>query len=164
MVVAGPELALGEDAQVGAGTAGVREQLDHLRVAEPQAELEARLPGLADLELDGPDPPALADHGICDIDALEREVLAEHARPEVTGQPRRPPGGVLGGIRVDRLVGAAVDAPVGLVIAIDVHARDPDAAVHRRLADRAHDGPAAPHADLLGAADVEGHDAHRIGR
>jgi hypothetical protein len=159
-LVARAELARGNDAKVGAGTTGAREQPDHLRVAEPQAELEARLPRLADLELDGPDRPALADHGAGDVDAREREVLAEGAGLERAAEPSGPPGGVLGCVGVDGLVGTAVDAPVGLVVAVDVDAGDPDTMVDRRLPDRAHHRPPVPDADLPGATDVDGQESH----
>ena len=51
-LVAGLQLALGDDPQVGAGPARLGEALDHLQVAEAQPELRARQARLADLELD----------------------------------------------------------------------------------------------------------------
>ena len=50
------ELALLDDPQVGAGPARLPERLDHLQVAEADAELRARQPRLADLELDASRP------------------------------------------------------------------------------------------------------------
>ncbi len=66
--------------------------------------------------------------------------------PELAPELALPERRVLGRVGVDGLVGAAVDAPVGLVVALDVDARDAHAALDRRLADRAHQRPPAPHA------------------
>src|SRR4051812_36401537 len=155
-LVAGADLALAHDAQVRARSLRPCEALEHLRVAEAQAELEARKARLADLELDRAEPPALADQRPAHVDARDREVLAERARPELDAELALPPRGVLARVRVDRLVRAAVDAAVGLVVAGEVHALDPHAVVDRRLADRALHGPAAALADRLRAADVDG--------
>src|SRR3954470_9137581 len=153
-LVARADLALAHDAQVRAGPLRPREALEHLRVAEAQAELEARKARLADLELDRAEPPALADQRPAHVDALDREVLAERPRTEPDAELALPPRRVLARVRVDRLVGAAVDAAVGLVVAGDVHALDADAAAaDRRLADRALHGAATAQADRLRAAD-----------
>ena len=158
-LIARAQLALLHDPQVRAGAAGLAEALDHLRVAEAQPELGARQPRLADLELDGPGPPALADHGAADVDALDGEVLAEHAGRDVAAELGRPPRRVLARVRVHGLVGPAVHAPVGLIVAREVDARDPHAALHRRLADRAHERAAAADGDLPRPADVHRDDA-----
>src|SRR4051812_12299048 len=155
--IAGFELALGDDAQVRAWPVRSGEPLEHQRIAEPEAELEAREPGLADLELDGPDPPVLADNGVRDVDAAGGQVLAEHAGAEVVApQLFRPPGDVLRRVGVHGLVGAAVHAPVGLIVTGEIDAFDPDASGHGSLADRAHLRPAAPDPDLLRATDIDG--------
>ena len=45
---------------------------------------------LGDLQLDGADPPALADAGAGDVDARHGQVLAEHARGERRARAPRP--------------------------------------------------------------------------
>ena len=68
--IAGAEVALLDDLQVGARARGQGEALEEGRVAHLQAELEAGQPRLDDLEQRGADPPALAEDGAGDIDAL----------------------------------------------------------------------------------------------
>src|SRR4051794_18417379 len=157
--VARADLALAHDPQVRARALGPREALEHLRIAEAQAQLEAREARLADLELDRAEPPALADHRAAHVDARDGEVLAEGAGPELAAQLGRPPRDVLARVRVDRLVRAAVHAPVGLVVALDIHAGHAHATVDGRLGDRALDDLSTLPADRLGTADVDGEEA-----
>ena len=130
-----------------------------------------RMPSLAhgsrgwhDLELGGAGPPALADPGARDVDALDREVLAEGARrelaaqclPPTTRRPRRrtrtPPcpgrrarAGRPARRLPRRIAGDAHPAGDGL------------------LADRAHQRPAAADGDLARASDVHrAHAAHVV--
>ncbi len=135
------------DAQVRPGTAGRREAAGEVVVAHADAELVTGLARLGDLEDSRPDPPPVADAGLVEIEADGGEVLAEHARPERgrDGCARaRPPVVVLGRVGVHGLVGAAVDAPVGLVVAMEVHALDGDRPVDRVLPDRRGHVPVLP--------------------
>ena len=81
-----PSSPSSHDPQVGAGPRRLGEAAQHQRVAEAQAELEAGLARLADLELGVPIAPALADHRAGDVDALGGQVLAEHAGPELAAE------------------------------------------------------------------------------
>jgi hypothetical protein len=104
------------------------------------------------------DRPALADPRVRDLDAARREVLAEGTWSESAAELGRPPVDVLPGVGIHGLVGAAVDAAVGLVVAGDVHAADRHAAAGRLLPDRAGGGLAAGALHRARAADVDGFD------
>ncbi len=103
---------------------------------DPDPELVAGDPGLADLEDRRPDRPPLADERGAEIEAARREVLAEHARAEAPGHLARPPLEVLGRVGVDGLVRPTVDGPVRLVVAVQVDAAQPNQSLHWRLPDR----------------------------
>src|SRR3954447_3945257 len=100
-LVAGLQLTFADDPHVGARAARLRERPDHPEVAEAQPELRARQPWLADLELDGAEPPALADDRAADVDALHRQVLAEHRVGDLDAEYVRPPVRVLARVDVD---------------------------------------------------------------
>src|SRR5437660_755441 len=68
--------------------------------------------------------PPLADPGDADVDASQREVLAERAGAEPAAELALPPGGVLERVGVDRLVRTPMDSPVSLIVAADVDALD----------------------------------------
>src|SRR5581483_5256179 len=110
--------------------------LDEARVVHPLRELPAGDARRCDLEQDRADGPAFADQGVGDVDAARGEVLAEGAGNERATELAGPPVVVLAGIGVHSLVGTAVDAAVGLVVAPDVHAADGHAAADRLLPDR----------------------------
>src|SRR5215208_6022411 len=156
--IAGPELALLDDPQVGARARRAREPPDEPGVAHPQPELEARQPRLYDLEQCGPDAPALPQERLRDREALGRQVLAERSGPELAAELGLPARGLLGAVRVDRLVRPAVHAAVGLVVAVDVHPAHGDASLDGRLPDRGRDG-ALSGADRSGPPDVDTQDA-----
>src|SRR4051794_1034423 len=159
--VAGAELALLEDLEVGAGARGLAEASDEGGILHPQPELEARQPGLDDLQQRRPDAPALAEQRARDVEPLDGEVLAERAGPQVAAELRLPRARLLDGVRVDRLVGTAVHGAVRLVVAVEVHAPPRDAAVDRVFpdggADRAPaggDGARAPDVDRQDAGEL----------
>src|SRR4051812_611958 len=156
--VAGSQLALLDDAEVGARPLGAGEALDEQRVAHALGELPARDPRRGDLERRRADRPALADQRAVHVDAAGGEVLAPVAWSERPTELGLPPLGVLGGIGIDGLVGAAVHAAVGLVVAIDVHAANGYPAAQRLLPDRAGGGLAVA-LDRARLADV-----HRFDR
>jgi hypothetical protein len=117
-VVARAERAGREHTQVRTGQAGAGEALDPALLAEPLLEGHARRPGRRHLADDRvrtrTDPPALADLGTADVDSRGPQVLAEEPGRDVALQLGRPPVGVLVGIGVQRLLGAAVVRPVDL--------------------------------------------------
>ena len=94
-LVAGTDVALAHDAEVGTEARGVVEAIDELGVAHADPELEARLPGLRHLELGAPDQPAGPDHQRPQVDAFDGQVLAERAglpsRAELAATTTRSP-------------------------------------------------------------------------
>jgi hypothetical protein len=108
-------------------------------------------------KLDGADPPALGHARPADVDAGQREVLAEGAVFERAAELVLPPRDVLARVGVDGLVRAAVVAPVGLLVAGHPGRRD-----RHRVAHRALDDSRAHHARTDGqrrrAAGVDGRD------
>ena len=121
----------------------------------PDADPVARHARLGDLEQRLADPVAVADADLVVGEALDREVLAELAVGEVVAPELALPVAV-GVDLVDehRAVLAAVRAPVGLVVAVDVDPPHHPRPVDRLLPDRGADGLALPR-DLSRAADVE---------
>ena len=83
------------------------------------------------------------------------EVLAKRAGSKVHPKDGPPPRDVLVGVRIHRLVRAAVDAAVSPVVTLQVDPLHGDAPECRGLADRADHGPSvATDADLARAADI----------
>ena len=165
-LVAGAELALGDDPQVGARPARLGEALDHRagrRSAMPSFEHGSR-----GWQTSSSTVPIRQRSPItAPVTSTPSVVRFSPNIPggDVAAELLRPPRRVLARVRVDRLVGTAVDAPVGLVVAGEVDALDAHAALDRRLADRAHQRPAAADRDLLRPADVDGDEAgHAMGR
>ena len=78
------------------------------------------------------------------VEPAHGEVLAERRRVDRTPELARPPVVVLDRVRVHRLVGTTVDATVGLVVAVEVHAPHRDPARDRRLPDPGRDRPPVP--------------------
>ena len=147
-----------DDAQIGAGPPRVREAVDEVAVAHPDPELEARLARLRHLEHRTAHRPAVADRRTGQVDAGGRQVLAERRRAEFLAELLRPPAVVLERVRVDRLVGAAVDAAVGLVVAREVHICREHRPRDGRLEDRGlHRAPVPLHDPRF--ADVDRDDA-----
>jgi hypothetical protein len=141
-LVAGADVALVYDAQVGARSARRGEALEKARIAHPQTELEARQTRLRDLQHGAPHGPPLADHRVRDGKPAHRQVLAEGAGAQRGCELCLPPLGVLGRVGVDGLVGPAVHGPIGLVVTAQVHAAQRDPPVDRALPDRRPDGVA----------------------
>src|SRR6185436_69200 len=154
-LVAGADLALLDDAEVGARLARGREVDGERCVLHARAELPARNARLGDLEDGAADLPELADHGARDVHSRHRQVLAEVAVLELAAELPLPPGGVFARVRIDRLVGPAVHLPVGLVVAGDVDSPHRHAPLDGRLPDGGRFPPAQPF-DLPRRADVDG--------
>ena len=113
------------------------EALHHLRVAEAEAELEARQARLRDDELRRADPNAVSDRElVLRRHAREGQVLAEHPPRQLAPELLPPDRVVLGAVRVDRLVRPAVHAEIGLGVARQVDALDAHRPGDRLLEDR----------------------------
>ncbi len=148
-----------DDPQVDAGAPGLRKALDHQAIAQVLGERGAGNPRLRHLEQRGANAEPIADHGVRAVDPGEGEVLAEGAGPELAPELGLPPGGVLGGVRVDGFVWAAVQARHLDVIPGDLVVGELAPPVHRPLVDAAPPRSAAPLPDDLALADV--HRLHR---
>ena len=136
--VAGADLALPQHPQVRPGRGPRGEPLDQVGHAPEAGEGGARRARLGDLEQRVADGPLLADHRPGDVHRVGAEVLAEAAGPDAPAQFGRPPAGVLLGVGVDGLVGAAVVGP----LADEVAGHPVDAQQHRPV-DRALVDPGA---------------------
>src|ERR1044071_1604629 len=156
--VAHAELALADDAEVGAGAKRLGEAPDEMLIVHARAQAPARDARLGDFQNDAADLPALADERGVDVDPLGREVLAEAAVGNRTRFLALPPAQVFERVGVDRLVIPAVRLAVGLVVAGEVDAARRDAALDGRFPDRALDRLAV---ELEGArpADVDRDDS-----
>ena len=131
--VACAHLARRLDGQVAAGATGGEEALDEVGHVEEAREDPARdarpahdQHGLADL-------PALPDHRARAVDAREREVLPH--RGDGPAQLGAPPGEVVGRVRVDGLVRAAVVLDVADRVAVHAGRREQHRPVDRALVD-----------------------------
>jgi hypothetical protein len=78
--VAGADLSLGLDRQVGAGTSRFGESVHEPSVTHAKSELEARNPWFGHAQQRAADPPALTDDTVRQVDTGDREVVAERAR------------------------------------------------------------------------------------
>ena len=123
-----PTVPLRDDPEVRPGCAVLGEALHPVRLGHEALERRARDPRRGHLEQQPvvADLPALADDGTGDVEPVGVEVLAERAGRQVTAELGRPPRRVLGRVRVDRLVPAAVVPDVD-----DLVARQTDGAVGR---------------------------------
>ena len=131
-VVPGCERAFLDDPHVGARAPGGGEPDRELRVVHPRAELPAGRPRPGDLVATVEPIDLLADDGRADVEALE----GVRSSPKVassTGRARLFGHRPILRVRVDGLVGAAVEVAVGLVVAGDVHAGNLDAALDQLL-------------------------------
>src|SRR5207253_2822267 len=79
-LVAGADLALLENPQVAAGTAGLGEALLKSGLADLVAQLEAGNARKADLEERRADPPLLSDLRAGEVEPLHGQVFAEGSR------------------------------------------------------------------------------------
>jgi hypothetical protein len=121
-----------DNSQVHAGPARSSELARELVITHPYPELETRLAGLRDLQDGRSCVPPVSDVGVVQVNSYGGEVLSEGPGGQ-RASARFPPVVVLDGIGVHRLVGPAMDAAVGLVVAGEVHSFDADRAVHRFL-------------------------------
>ena len=156
-VIAGLDDPLLQDSEVEPGTVMRDEQRGHRRVVHSDADAVAGDPWLGHLEQCPTDAVAVADADLAVGEALDGEVLAELAVPEVVPSELALPIAV-GVDLVDehRAMLAAMGNPVGLVVAVDVDAPDHSRVGHRVLPDRRLDGLALP-LHLAWAADVDRH-------
>ncbi len=92
---------------------------------------------LRDLEDRRANRPFLPDHGVVDVDSRRRQVLADGRKLEEPAQLPLPPPDVFDRVGVDRLVGAPVHFPIGLIVALEVHSAGPDGPGGGRLPDGA---------------------------
>jgi hypothetical protein len=114
----------------------------------------SREAGLGHLEQHGADPPALADQRTRHVHVAEGQILAEHSVRHLLVELGLPPVDVLASVGVHRLVHPAVDAAVGLLVALYVHAPNGNGTVHRELPDsRLDDGVPATHLTNVGDVD-----------
>src|SRR5262249_51798989 len=139
-LIARPHVALDKDAQQGTGAQGLSETAREELVVHPHAQPPAGHPRLGALQYGGPDRPALPDEGIVHRNALRREVLAQLPVLERPADLLRPPAEIFHGIRIDRLVGAAVGTAIRLVVAGQVDSAGGDPAGRRRFPDGAPGG------------------------
>ncbi len=152
--IAGANLTLLQHCQIEAGASALQETLHHVGPAKAQGELVAGHPGLGNHEFRRAHAKAIADMHAALQQALGRQVLAEHAPGQRhAGQLLAPERVVLGRIRVDRLVLAAVHFEIRLLVALDVEPPDPHPARDRRLEYGRENLLALPF-DFAGAADA----------
>jgi len=89
------------------------------------------------------------------------KILAEVRGLDRSSERRAPPVGILGRVRVNRLVLAAVDAGIRLAVAFEVETSNGDGTVHRHLEDRGgHVFPSPP--DDAGRPDRYRLDSHEL--
>ena len=158
--VARRDVALARDGEVEAEEPTLEELGHELVAAHPEPELEARQPRLGDDELGRADPEAVAHVHVAVEQTLGRQVLAEGRRAELELRPlARPQLVELRRVRVDRLLGTAVHAQVGLAVAVQVEPPQRHASGDRLLPDPGADRPAPPE-HLAGEADVDGEHPH----
>src|SRR5262249_18464317 len=96
-----------------------------------------------------------------EVDAFEGQVLAEGAGSEAEPVRVGPPRVVLGCVRVDRLVAAAVHAEVGLAVADEVDPTHRHPRLDGLLPDCGLDTAPVPLDDTR-QPDVDRHDVHQI--
>ena len=153
-LIAGLDVALGDDAHVEAGPVVADQQGGQFRLAEPQAHPVAGDAGLGDLELGLADAVPVPDADLVVGQAVNGEVLPEMAVVKVVApeMPRPVPVGV-GLVDQDGPLLAAVPGEVALAVAVDVQPADHRRAVHRMLPDSGVHRPPLP-GHVLRQADV----------
>lgn len=155
--ISGAQLTLPLDRQVEAHAVGLHEAVHDRVVAEPDAELEARVARLGHPQHRGSDRDEVPDAHLVLEQPGDRQVLAEHAPPRRELAELLPPERVvLAGIGVHGLDGTAVVHQVRLPVTAQVVASDGDRAHHRALEDARRDLTPAP-ADRAGLAHVHAH-------
>src|SRR6266496_403144 len=126
-LIAGADVTLGDDSQVGAGAHRLGEPAHKLVVVHSHAKPPARDPRLGNFEEGRPDLPTLADERTVHVDPVRREVLAELAVCERSADLLLPPPSVFNGVDVDRFVRTSVRRAIRLIVSgkIDSSGRDP---------------------------------------
>src|SRR6478672_2867410 len=131
-VVAGADLALFDDSEVEPRASALEKPLHHVGAIEANRQLDARHSRLGDDELGAADAKTVADADVALDEAVGGEILAEGApRQRKVAELLAPVRVMLRWIDVDRLVDAAVDGEVGLLVAGEIVPNDADAAVDR---------------------------------
>lgn len=115
-----------EHADVPAGARAGRHAGGHIVAAGEHGELEARRARLADFEQHLAPLEAIADAYGVFVGAFDGEIFAEGGGLALELRFGFPPWPVVGGVDVDRLVGAAVDGEIGLAVAVDIGLPDDD--------------------------------------
>lgn len=124
-------------------------------------KFETRRAGLCDFKLAITPGKTVADGNQRIVSTIDGEILAEgsgRAREMVVAFPPRP---ILGAVRVDRLVEAAVNREIGLSIAFDVQRADKDMISAERLfGDSRKNRFTIRQSDNLWPTDIDGKDAN----
>jgi hypothetical protein len=124
--VARLDFAFSFDRAIETAAAAEQKALQHVIALKFGGQLVAWSSRLADHHNRGTDLKPIADVKFVFRKACGREVLAKHAPGQIDARQLLLPIGImLGGIGVHRLVGTAVDAKVGLAIAIEVQGAQP---------------------------------------
>src|SRR5204863_9829644 len=122
--VARTDVAFTDDAQIRThATLGLK-PLRKTWVPHADAELEAGKARLRDFQQRRPDLPALADQRVDEIDAFDRQVLAEQSGRGVHRVSIAPPVVVLARVGVHRLVRPTVHLAIGLIVPVEIDAAD----------------------------------------
>jgi hypothetical protein len=110
-----------EQPQVPPAPSGGEESLDNLWALGCQSELEAGVARLADLQHGRSPLPDVAEMDSSLVDAGEGQILPKGAGSIRNGRAQLlgPPGIVIAGIDVDRLIGPAMETQVGLMVSND---------------------------------------------
>ena len=107
-LISGSYITLDDDSQVSSGPHGLGEAARKPLVIHPSSESPAGDSWLGNLENRGPDLPPLADERMVELDAFRGEVFTKLTGYKRSTERLFPPPRVLGGVRVDGLVGPPV--------------------------------------------------------
>ena len=158
-LVAGPDLALFEDAKVEAGSVVGDEQRCHLRLVHADADPIASDARLRHFEHRAPDPVAIADAHLVVGQPIDGEILAELPKVRLAAQIAAAELGLPIAIGVDlvdknRPLLAAVPRQIALTVAVDVETPRHAPALDGRLPDAGVDCPASP-GDIARQTDID---------
>lgn len=135
--IGGADLALARDGEVEASSAAEKEPLHHVVSLKFDSEFVAGETRLGYDNFGGADGIAIAEvDGLFEQAAINGEVLSKAAEGQgVPGQLYFPEFVMLDGIAVDGFEFSAVDAEVGLTVAVEIEFAESDAARDRLLID-----------------------------
>ena len=158
--VSGCELAFFEDGEVEPAGVAFDEALDHVVAIEADRDFVAGDAGLRDHQESGTDAELVTDvEGIFE-QAFGCEILAESSPREVRfWELPAPVGIVLGGVGVDRLIGATMDGEVGLAVAAQIDTVQFDRALDGIFEDASGNLRSLPENDA-GTSDVDRDNFH----